>query len=100
MLLLCGRRRGARLREITGLHDRDLRRVDVAAQGRGDLLRRQGPDLLLQVLVPGESAREIEVRREKPREPGVLRARDLPRLEPSGPGFVELLRLEAVLQDA
>src|SRR5215831_8897133 len=55
------RRRSCGLREVAGLDDRDLRRVDVLAQGGEDLLTAERLDLFLEVRFPREGPGDEEV---------------------------------------
>ena len=69
----------------------------MAAHRRLDVRRRQRETFFSSSASQASVRLEEEVERERARERGVLRARDLPRLQPAGLGLGDLLLLEAVL---
>src|SRR5207237_4075587 len=75
-------------------------RLDVPPHRLQDLCVRQRRDLLLQLGLPGGRPVQIQILREVSRELRVLGARDLPALEITGLGFLDLGGGKAFLQSA
>src|SRR5512147_1400078 len=90
----------ARLLEVAGLADRELRRIDVALERVLHFLRRERGDATLEIHVPGKGAVYEQVHVQPRGEGAILRARQTPRFQQATLGGFHFLRAEAIVDGA